>query len=87
MGVLSSLTSALTAFNPKAVNVNSKEEMDHAAELLIAKFSPLCMDIQKTQGLPLNHGDNSLNYVENFYKMAFRMPNQEFEIDPVVVGL
>jgi hypothetical protein len=28
----------LTAFNPKAVNVNSKEEMDHAAELMIAKF-------------------------------------------------
>jgi citrate synthase len=86
MGVLSSLTSALTAFNPKAVNVNSKEEMDHAAELLIAKFSHLCAwTYRKTQGLPLNHGDNSLNYVENFYKMAFRMPNQEFEIDPVVV--
>ncbi|MFY7815910.1 MAG: citrate/2-methylcitrate synthase, partial [Chryseobacterium taeanense] len=86
MGVLSSLTSALTAFNPKAVNVNSKEEMDHAAELMIAKFSHLCAwTYRKTQGLPLNHGDNSLNYVENFYKMAFRMPNQEFEIDPVVV--
>ncbi|MBP3839827.1 MAG: citrate (Si)-synthase, partial [Chryseobacterium sp.] len=42
MGVLSSLTSALTAFNPKAVNVNSKEEMDHAAEMLLAKFSHLC---------------------------------------------
>ena len=42
MGVLSSLTSALTAFNPKAVNVSSKEEMDVAAEMLIAKFSHLC---------------------------------------------
>jgi citrate synthase len=85
MGVLSSLTSALTAFNPKAVNVNSKEEMDHAAELMIAKFSPLCLDLQKNSRFTINHGDNSLNYVENFYKMAFRMPNQEFEIDPVVV--
>jgi citrate synthase len=27
MGVLSSLTSALTAFNPKAVDVNSKEDL------------------------------------------------------------
>ncbi|MGV4415044.1 citrate synthase [Chryseobacterium sp. T1] len=86
MGVLSSLTSALTAFNPKAVNVNSKEEMDHAAELMIAKFSHLCAwTYRKTQGLPINHGDNSLNYVENFYKMAFRLPNQEFEMDKVVV--
>ena len=87
MGVLSSLTSALTAFNPKAVNVNSKEEMDHAAEMLLAKFSHLCAwTYRKKLGLPINHGDNSLNYVENFYKMCFRRPNIEFELDPVVVG-
>ena len=87
MGVLSSLTSALTAFNPKAVNVSSKEEMDVAAEMLIAKFSHLCAwTYRKKLGLSINHGDNSLNYVENFYKMCFRRPNQEFELDPVVVG-
>ena len=86
MGVLSTLTSALTAFNPKAVNVKSKEDLNHAAEMLIAKFSHLCAwTYRKTLGLPINHGDNSLNYVENFYKMTFRMPNQEFELDPVVV--
>lgn len=86
MGVLSTLTSALTAFNPKAVNVKSKEDLDHAAKMLIAKFSHLCAwTYRKTLGLPINHGDNSLNYVENFYKMTFRMPNQEFELDPVVV--
>ncbi len=86
MGVLSSLTSALTAFNPQAVNVESKEDLDHASELLLAKFSILCAwTYRKTQGLSLNHGDNKLNYVENFYRMAFRMPNEEFEMDPVVV--
>ena len=86
MGVLSTLTSALTAFNPKAVNVKPKEDLDHAAEMLIAKFSHLCAwTYRKTLGLPINHGDNSLNYVENFYKMTFRLPNQEFELDPVVV--
>lgn len=86
MGVLSTLTSALTAFNPKAVNVKNKEDLDHAAEMLLAKFSHLCAwTYRKTLGLPLNHGDNNLNYVENFYKMTFRMPNQDFELDPVVV--
>ncbi|KAF5305985.1 hypothetical protein FQR65_LT18628 [Abscondita terminalis] len=76
---------ALTAFNPKAVDVNSKEDLDHAAELMIAKFAHLCAwTYRKTQGLPLNHGDNKLNYVENFYKMAFRLSNEEFELDPVV---
>ena len=87
MGVLSTLTSGLTAFNPKAVNVNSKEEMDHAAEMLIAKFSHLCAwTYRKQQGLSLNHGDNSLSYVENFYRMTFRKPYEDFEMDPVVVG-
>ncbi|NAW52097.1 citrate synthase [Elizabethkingia argentiflava] len=86
MGVLSSLTSALTAFNPKSVNVKLKEDLDHAAEMMIAKFAHLCAwTYRKTLGLPLNHGDNSLNYVENFYKMAFRLPNEEFQMDPVIV--
>jgi citrate synthase len=36
------------------VNVNSKEEMDHAAELMIAKFSHLCAwTYRKTQGFHL----------------------------------
>jgi citrate synthase len=54
--------------------------------MLIAKFAHLCAwTYRKTLGFPLNHGDNNLNYVENFYKMTFRMPNQDFELDPVVV--
>ncbi|MDL1913951.1 MAG: citrate synthase [Bergeyella sp.] len=86
MGVLSTLTSALTAFNPKAVDAQSVEDLNHAAELMIAKFAHLCAwTYRKTQGLPLNHGDNSLNYVENFYKMVFRLPNEEFELDTYIV--
>ena len=38
MGVLSSLTSALTAFNPSSVNVNSEEDMYHAIVKILAKF-------------------------------------------------
>jgi len=87
MGILSSLTSALTAFNPKAVNVNSKDDLNHAADLMIAKFAHLCAwTYRKIQGLPLNHGDNKLNYVENFYKMCFKLPYEEFEINPVIVS-
>jgi citrate synthase len=87
MGVLSSLTSALTAFNPQAINIESKEDLDMATDLLLAKFNILAAwTYRKTKGLSLNHGDNSLNYVENFYKMTFRMPNQEFEMDKDIVG-
>lgn len=86
MGVLSTLTSGLTAFNPKAVDIRNKEDLDHAAEMLLAKFAHLAAwTYRKKKGFSLNHGDNSLNYVENFYYMTFRMHNQKFELDPVVV--
>lgn len=87
MGVLSSLTSALTAFNPKAVDIHSSRALDYAAERLLAKFSHLAAwTYRKKMGLPINHGDNSLSYVENFYRMMFRKPNEEFQLDKTVVN-
>lgn len=87
MGVLTSLTSALTAFHPKSVDARSKEDMDRAAETLIAKFAHLCAwTYRKKVGLPLNHADNNLDYVQNFYRMCFRLPYQDFEMDEVVVN-
>jgi citrate synthase len=53
MGVLSSLTSALTAFNPKAVDVKSKEEMDHAAELML--LNSLIFVLGLTEKLKVYH--------------------------------
>ena len=38
MGVLSSLTSALIAFNPSSVNVDSEEEMYNAIVRILGKF-------------------------------------------------
>ncbi len=52
MGVLSALTSALTAFNPKAVNVDNEKEMYEAICKTMAKFLSNCyLDIQKINGL------------------------------------
>ncbi len=41
MGVLSSLTSALTAFNPASVNVDSEEEMYKSVVRILGKFPVL----------------------------------------------
>jgi citrate synthase len=35
-------------------------------------------------GLPLDYGDDSLGYVENFMKMMFNKPNKEFKSNPVI---
>ncbi len=86
MGVLSSLTSALTAFNPSSVNIDSEEAMYNAIVRIMGKFPVLvAWAMRKKQGLPLDYGDNSLGYVENVLKMMFKKPNEEYTQNPVVV--
>ena len=85
MGILSSLTSALTAFNPTSVNVASKEEMYGAIVKIMGKFPVLvAWAMRKINGLPLNYGSNSLGYVENVMSMMFAKPNEEYTINPIV---
>ena len=60
MGVLASLTSALTAFNPSAVDINSEEDMFEAIVMLLGKFPILTSWAQrKVKGLPLIYSDIS----------------------------
>ncbi len=85
MGVLSSLTSALIAFNPTSVNVDSEEDMYKAIVKVLGKFPVLtAWAHRKRMGLPLDYGDDSLGYVENFMKMMFNKPNKEFKSNPVI---
>ncbi len=87
MGVLSSLTSALIAFNPVAVNVDSDAEMRYAVIKLMAKFPILASwTHRKGKGLPLNYADTKLSYVENLASMMFKRPNDVYTQSPVVVN-
>ena len=87
MGVLSSLTSALTAFNPSSVNVDSEEEMYNAIVRILGKFPVLvAWTMRKKQGLPLEYGDDSLGYVENVLKMMFKSPNKDYEQNDILVN-
>ncbi len=86
MGVLSSLTSALIAFNPTSVNVSSDKAMYHAIVRIMAKFPVLvAWTLRKKKGLPLDYGDESLGYVENIHKMMFKKPNKDYIKNDVVI--
>lgn len=85
MGVLSSLTSALIAFNPSSVNVDSEDEMYRAIVKLLGKFPVLvAWTLRKRSGQPLDYGDSSLDYVDNILKMMFKKPHEHYEIDEKV---
>lgn len=84
MGALASLTSALTAFNPESVDVESEEEMYNAIVTIMAKFPVICAwTHRKVKGLPLNYSSR-LNYVDNIAQMMFRRPNEHYESNPII---
>lgn len=87
MGVLSALTSALTAFNPKSVNVSSEADVYEAICKTMGKFLVIATwTYRKTMGYPMNYYDNTKGYVDNFMRLMFELPTGPYQIDPKVVS-
>ena len=91
MGILSSLTSALIAFNPeKKLSLSGNEDQDYmynSIVKLLAKIPILVAWVhRRRKGLPLDYGDYSLGYVENITKMMFQMPNLEYVQNDTLVN-
>ncbi|MFP5471895.1 MAG: citrate/2-methylcitrate synthase, partial [Bacteroidia bacterium] len=87
MGVLSALTSALTAFNPKSVNASNEKDMYEAICKTMGKFLVIATwTYRKSMGFPLNYYDNTKGYTENFLRLMFELPTGPYKIDPVVVS-
>ena len=86
MGVLSSLTSALTAFNPKPVNVDNEKELYDAVCKTMGKFMVIATwTYRRRMGYPLNYYDNTKGYVENFMRLMFEIPTEPYKMDKKVV--
>ena len=93
MGILSSLTSALIAFNPeKKISLKNKNSDDdsymyNSIVKLLAKIPILIAWVhRRRKGLPLDYGDYTQGYVENITKMMFQLPNQEYSENSVIVN-
>ena len=86
MGVLAALTSALTAFNPKSVNVENEKEMYDAVCKTMAKFLVIATwTYRKSMGYPLNYYDNTKGYVENFMRLMFELPTEPYKPNQEVI--
>jgi len=86
MGVLSALTSALTAFNPKSVNPDNQHDLYEAVCKIMAKFLVIASwTYRKSMGFPLNYYDNTIGYVQNFMHLMFELPTGPYKLDPVII--
>jgi citrate synthase len=93
MGILSSLTSALIAFNPEKkirLNKNSNIEDDlmyNSIVKLLAKIPILVAWVhRRRKGLPLGYGNYNTGYVDNITKMMFQLPNQDYIKNDVIIN-
>lgn len=87
MGVLSSLTCALTAFNPGVVNVENDEKMYEAICKTMGKFLVIATwTYRKAKGYPLNYYDNTKPYVDNFLRLMFELPTGPYTINKTILN-
>jgi citrate synthase len=87
MGVLASLTSALTAFNPKSVDVTNEAEMYEAVCKTMGKFLVIATwTYRKNMGYPLNYYDNTKGYTENFMRLMFELPTGPYAKDQTIIN-
>jgi citrate synthase len=87
MGILSSLTGALTAFNPRSVDVNNEEEMYQAICKTMAKIPTLAAWAHsKNLGNPMNYPHNDFDYIDNILQMMFTLRNERYVKNPVITN-
>ena len=84
MAILSSMVTALSAFNPDS-DSHDPEIIDLNIAKLIAKVKTIAAySYRKSQGLPFLYPDVNLNYVDNFLHMMFSDSQEEYQQNPVM---
>lgn len=85
MAVLSSAVSALSTFYQDSLDPFDAEHVEQSTVRLLAKLPTIAAYSHKRAvGQPFLYPDNTLGYVENFLRMTFGVPAEEYQVDPVV---
>ncbi|TFJ95197.1 acetolactate synthase [Platysternon megacephalum] len=81
MPVLAAGIMSLSTFSSKATGLDEAAQ-EKATEQLIAKVPTLAAyGYKNSMGQPTLYPDNSLSYVENFLRMSFGFPTEDYEFD------
>lgn len=87
MAMLSSVVSALSTFYQDSHNPFDENQRNLSTIRLLAKLPTIAAyAYKKSIGHPFVYPRNDLGYVENFLRMTFSVPAQDYELDPVVVS-
>jgi len=86
MAVMSSAINALATFYPESLDPFDPETVELATVLILAKTRTITSYLHRTsRGEPLLYPDYSRGYIEDFLRMTFAVPYQQYDVDPTVV--
>ena len=85
MAIMTGAVGALSAFYHDSINVDDPEQRKISAHRLIAKMPTIAARAFKySVGQPFVTPRNELGYAENFLRMAFSVPAEEYKSNPVL---
>jgi len=83
MATLSSVVSALSTFYQDSLDPADPQQVEISVHRLMAKLPTIASySYKKSIGQPFVYPRNDLKYFENFLRMMFAVPTEEYEVDP-----
>ncbi|MFZ5791995.1 MAG: citrate synthase [Pseudomonadota bacterium] len=85
MAVMVGVVGALSAFYHDSLDISDARQREIASHRLIAKMPTIAaMAYKYSVGQPFVYPRNDLGYAENFLRMTFAVPAEEYKVNPVV---
>ncbi|MGB0381807.1 MAG: citrate synthase [Alphaproteobacteria bacterium] len=86
MAIMVGVVGALSAFYHDSLDINDPEQRRIASFRIIAKLPTIAaMAYKYSIGQPFIYPRNDIGYVENFMRMCFAVPCEEYKANPVAV--
>ena len=85
MAIMVGAVGALSAFYHDSLDIHDAQQRYISAIRLIAKMPTIAARAYKySVGQPFIHPRNDLSYAENFLRMCFAVPAEDYEVNPVL---
>ena len=85
MAIMVGVVGALSAFYHDSTNIHDPQHRKIASHRLIAKMPTIAaMAYKYSMGQPFVYPRNDLSYAENFIRMTFAVPAEDYKINPIV---
>jgi citrate synthase len=85
MAIMCGVVGALSAFYHDSTDINDPVQRTIASHRMIAKIPTIAaMAYKYSVGQPFIYPRNELNYSENFLRMCFAVPAEDYKVNPVL---